>query len=97
MATEPYRWTATEALRSLRSDNLTVQKYAESLLDHIGQREPIVKAWAHIDRGQVLAQARALDDTPKSERGPLHGLAVGIKDVVYTKGTIPPLPGDRSS
>lgn len=33
----------------------------------------------------VLRQARALDQIPYAERGPLHGIAVGIKDAINTK------------
>ena len=32
----------------------------------------------------MLNQASALDQIPKGERGPLHGLAVAIKDVMNT-------------
>ncbi|KAG9502232.1 hypothetical protein J7337_005058 [Fusarium musae] len=35
----------------------------------------------------VLSQARLLDNVPIAERGPLHGLAVGIKDMMATKDT----------
>jgi len=38
-----------------------------------------VRAWAFIDRDQVLAQARALDRVPARSR--LHGVPVGIKDI----------------
>lgn len=34
----------------------------------------------------ILDQARALDQVPHAQRGPLHGVAVGIKDVFDTKG-----------
>lgn len=37
----------------------------------------------------VLNQARALDRVPTDQRGPLHGLAIGIKDIMNTKGTVP--------
>lgn len=86
MATEPFRLTAVQALQAFNSDSLTVEQYAESLLGRIKERDPIVKAWAHIDPSQVLQQAKALDKVPKDQRGPLHGVAVAIKDVIYTKG-----------
>lgn len=86
MATEPCRLSASEALEALQSDELTVESYAQSLCDHIEKRDDVVKAWAHFDRTQVLRSARALDSVPKAERGPLHGVAVGIKDVILTKG-----------
>lgn len=34
----------------------------------------------------VLSQARALDQIPHTERKPLHGVAVAIKDAINTKG-----------
>lgn len=40
-----------------------------------------------LDPEFVLEQARALDQIPYNERGPLHGLAIGIKDIANTKGT----------
>ena len=86
--TEPYRLTATEALNLLRKGDLTVQAYAASLLDRIRERDDAVKAWAYLDPELVLAQARALDAVPIELRGPLHGLPVGIKDAILTKGTL---------
>src|SRR4029077_12543680 len=41
-----------------------------------------VKAWAHLDRGYALAQAKACD--AEQPRGPLHGVPVGIKDIIDT-------------
>lgn len=86
MATEPFCLTAVQALQAFKSDSLTVEQYAESLLGRIKERDPVVNAWAHIDPSQVLQQAKALDQVPKDQRGPLHGVAVAIKDVIYTKG-----------
>lgn len=36
----------------------------------------------------VLNQARALDRVPQDQRGPLHGLAIGVKDTINTKGNL---------
>jgi amidase len=41
-----------------------------------------VKAWAHLDADQVLAQARARDRAPR--RSPLHGIPIGVKDIIDT-------------
>ncbi|CAK4033629.1 related to glu asp-tRNA amidotransferase subunit A [Lecanosticta acicola] len=86
MSTEPYQLTATEVLGKYKSGDLTVAQYAESLLRHIGARDNVVKAWAYLDPDQVLEQAKTLDKVPKDQRGPLHGIAVAVKDVIYTKG-----------
>lgn len=83
---EPFRWTAAEAASAISSDKITVEQYATSLLQRIEERDPIVKAWVYLDRDAVLAQAKHLDSVPKSQRGPLHGVAIAIKDVIFVKG-----------
>ena len=84
---ELYRLTATQALRNIRANELTVEDYAKSLLKRIQERDSAVKAWAYLDPVQVLNEARRQDQIPQSQRGPLHGVFVGVKDVIYTKGT----------
>lgn len=83
---EAYRLTAAEALSQIRAGDMSVEAYARSLLRRIEERDAAVGAWAYLDPDFVLEQARALDKVPEAERGPLHGLAVGVKDVIYTKG-----------
>ncbi|KAI9155113.1 Glutamyl-tRNA(Gln) amidotransferase subunit A [Paramyrothecium foliicola] len=81
----PYRMTATEVVATIQSGQLSVEDYAKSLLDRISHRDPIVKGWAYLNPESVLDQARKLDQIPKEKRGPLHGVAVAVKDVIYTK------------
>ncbi len=76
------RLTATEFI----SSGLTVEQYAVSLLDRIKSRDDAVQAWAYLDPEYVLAQARELDKIPRDKRGPLHGVPIGVKDTMYTKG-----------
>ena len=85
---EPYRLTACEALDLIKRGDLSVEDYAKSLLARIKERDHIVKAWAFLDPELVLAQARKLDQIPADKRGPLHGIAIGVKDVILTKGTV---------
>ena len=47
-----------------------------------GARATRLRAWAHLDAEAALAQARARDGEPS--RGPLHGIPVGVKDVIDT-------------
>lgn len=82
---EPYRLTAAQVVAQIRSGTLTVEKYAQSLLAHIKQRDDAVKAWAYLDPENVLAQAKELDKVPPERRGPLHGVSIGVKDIIYTK------------
>lgn len=83
---EPWKLTASEALAQIQADELSVQEYAESLLERIKNRDEDVKAWAYLDKDHVIQQAKLLDEVPKKNRGPLHGLPIAVKDVIYTKG-----------
>lgn len=87
MSLQPWRLTATQAIAKFRSNDLSVQDYAVSLLGRIDERDNDVQAWAYLDRKAVMRQAKALDAVPVEERGPLHGLPVAVKDIIYTKGT----------
>jgi Asp-tRNA(Asn)/Glu-tRNA(Gln) amidotransferase A subunit family amidase len=60
----------------------------EACLEVIGRREPEIRAWAWHDPEFARAQARALDQYRASGRplGALHGLPVGIKDIIDTRG-----------
>ncbi|WVN87416.1 uncharacterized protein L203_102596 [Cryptococcus depauperatus CBS 7841] len=64
---------------------MTVETYFRSFLDRIKERDSIVKAWTYLDHELVLSQARDLDQIPNSQRGPLHGIAIGVEDVMNTK------------
>lgn len=84
--TGPWRLTASEAVKLMRNGDLTVEDYATSLLSRIKERDPIVNAWTYLDPELVLARARELDRVPAEKRGALHGIAIGVKDVILTKG-----------
>ncbi|BGO96687.1 Amidase family protein [Rhodotorula toruloides] len=79
------RLDASEALALIRKDEVTVTQYVQALISRIDERDPVVRAWAYFDPAYVLEQARALDALPREQRGPLHGLPVGVKDIMLTK------------
>jgi Asp-tRNA(Asn)/Glu-tRNA(Gln) amidotransferase A subunit family amidase len=72
----------------LASGALRAVDLVRACLARISELEPQVGAWAWIDEGHALAQAERLDQWRQSGRslGPLHGLPVGLKDVIDTKG-----------
>jgi Asp-tRNA(Asn)/Glu-tRNA(Gln) amidotransferase A subunit family amidase len=74
--------SAAEAARRLAAREITAQQLARACLDRIEAREATVGAWAHLDPDAVLAQARQLDAGPI--RGPLHGVPLGVKDLIDT-------------
>lgn len=83
---DAYLLTGAEAVALIQDGHMTVTEYAQSLLRRIDQRDQDVRAWIYLNKEYVLEQARILDATPINKRGPLHGMAVAVKDVIYTKG-----------
>lgn len=69
----------------IKDGSLTVEEYAKSLLARIEARDSVVHAWAYLDPELVLQRARELDKIAPGKRGTLHGVAVGVKDVILTK------------
>ncbi len=79
--------TALQLRDRLASGALKAVDVAAACLEAIAAREPEVGAWAFLDEGCVLRQAEALDSRREKGRpiGPLHGLPVGLKDIIDTK------------
>ncbi|KAF2125186.1 Asp-tRNA Asn/Glu-tRNA Gln amidotransferas-like protein subunit A [Dothidotthia symphoricarpi CBS 119687] len=83
--TEYFRLTASQAQAKFKDESLSVEEYAKSLLSRIEARDPVVHAWAYLDQKLILQRARELDGISPEKRGVLHGVAVGVKDVILTK------------
>lgn len=78
--------------RAKANDSRTfVQDYAQALLERIKARDDEIAAWVHLDEGGVRHEAARLDAVPHSERGPLFGVPVAVKDIFYTKSRRPML------
>ena len=65
---------------------LSALELTQACLEQIEADEPDVQAFAFLDPEHALGQARALDELRKHGRplGPLHGLPVGVKDIIDT-------------
>lgn len=72
-------WRAAELLASRE---LSATDLVRACLDRALERDPAVRAFAHLDPDAALTQARQLDAGPI--RGPLHGLPLGVKDLFDT-------------
>jgi Asp-tRNA(Asn)/Glu-tRNA(Gln) amidotransferase A subunit family amidase len=64
------------------AQKLTSEALVSACLERIAKREPEVRAWAYVAEKEALEQARRLD--AEAPRSPLHGVPVGIKDVIDT-------------
>jgi Asp-tRNA(Asn)/Glu-tRNA(Gln) amidotransferase A subunit family amidase len=73
---------AADAAARIAAGDLSSEALVVACLEHIDAREDTVRAWAHLDRDAALAQARARDG--EAPRGPLHGIPVGVKDIIDT-------------
>jgi Asp-tRNA(Asn)/Glu-tRNA(Gln) amidotransferase A subunit family amidase len=80
--TDAWRLSATEAARLLAARELSSEELVSACLERIAAREPELRAWAHLDAEAALAHARSRDG--EERRGPLHGVPVGVKDVIDT-------------
>jgi Asp-tRNA(Asn)/Glu-tRNA(Gln) amidotransferase A subunit family amidase len=73
---EPHRLGAKEAALRIERGELSAQRLAQSCLERIAEREPVVEAWAYLDRE---APRR-----PFTEDKPLRGVPIGVKDIFDT-------------
>ena len=73
--------TASEAAAEIAAGAVSAETYARACLARIEALDGEVKAFAHLDREHVLAQARALDERRMQGHplGPLHGIPVAAE------------------
>ena len=74
--------SATDIVARIAAGELTAEQVVAACLERIATREGMVHAFASVDADLALKAARALDRGPR--RGPLHGVPIGIKDVIDT-------------
>ena len=76
------KFSAAEAAAAIAAGKLKSEALVAACLERVAQREEQVRAWAYIDPEYALEQARSRDrERPKSR---LHGIPVGVKDVIDT-------------
>ena len=77
-----------ELQRDIRSGALSASALVERCLARIDAVDAAVQAWRHVARDSARAEADLLDRDAKMGRfrGPLHGIPVGIKDIIDVAG-----------
>jgi len=78
--------TIVEAGESLRSGRLTSLELTEALLERAESVQETIAAFVTITYEPALAAARLADVELASghDRGPLHGIPIGVKDIIAT-------------
>jgi Asp-tRNA(Asn)/Glu-tRNA(Gln) amidotransferase A subunit family amidase len=80
------RLSAHQAAAEIRRGAATSEQLVAACLKQIEIREPELQAWTFLDPAYALAQARAADQRQAAgfALGPLHGVPVGLKDIIDT-------------
>ena len=86
--TDPADLGTVQAARRIAAGELTSEALVSACLARVSAREDAVRAWAFLDPERALFQARAADARQAAGHaiGPLHGVPVGIKDIIDTAG-----------
>lgn len=80
--------TASEISQAYDAGTLSPVKVVEALLARIDALEPQYRAFIQLDREAALSSARQAEQAFKAGRriGPMHGVPVGIKDIIDMAG-----------
>jgi Asp-tRNA(Asn)/Glu-tRNA(Gln) amidotransferase A subunit family amidase len=83
---DPADLTALEARDRVARGALRATELMDACLRRIEQREPAISAFTFLDPTQARAKAAAADALRGTGRplGPLHGLPIGVKDIIDT-------------
>jgi Asp-tRNA(Asn)/Glu-tRNA(Gln) amidotransferase A subunit family amidase len=84
--TDPDDLNALDAREAMLRGELKALDLTEALLKRIAEKEAAIGAFAFLDPDLARQKAKAVDDHRRTGRavGALHGLAVGVKDIVDT-------------
>ncbi|MEU7743334.1 amidase [Nonomuraea sp. NPDC049158] len=82
--------------RDLREGRTTSTALVQLALDAIAELDPLLNAFVTVDAAGARAAARRADDelAGGTDRGPLHGVPVGVKDLIMVAG-LPATMGSR--
>lgn len=86
MTEKLYQLSLHTAAARQRRGELSAVEYAHALLERCAQRESVVRAFAWLDPKTALEKARAADRHRAAGKacGLLHGIPVGVKDIIDT-------------
>ena len=79
---------ATEAARAIGARELSPVELMDALLERIGRLDPKLNVFIRLDGDAAMDAARAAEAEIMAgrRRGPVHGVPVGIKDIIDVAG-----------
>ena len=80
--------TIAEAARAIAAKRLSPVELTRACLDRVHKLDGELNAFVHVTEERALADARAAEAAIMAQgpKGPLHGIPIGLKDIVDTKG-----------
>src|ERR1700719_2119738 len=80
--------TIAEAAREIAAKRLSPVELTCACLERIHKLDGQLHAFVHLTEERALAEARAAEAAVMAggPKGPLHGIPIGLKDIVDTKG-----------
>src|SRR5215831_20414946 len=87
---EMFSLSLADAVRRLSSAEITSEAYTRSLLARIDLLEQRVQGFQSLDKERALELAREADRRLQAGRTPgaLHGVPVGVKDIIDVRGVV---------
>ncbi|MFD5752030.1 amidase [Streptomyces sp. NPDC127033] len=85
---QPYELSLAAAADAIRERRLSPVELVDSVLDRVEEVEPLLGAYVTVTAEQARTAARAAerDITAGRARGPLHGIPMGLKDLIDVAG-----------
>ena len=79
--------SAATAAAGIRTKKFTSEELISDCLNRLNNREDDIQAWSYINAKHALEQAKKADkhQNEGGSLGPLHGIPIGIKDVIDTE------------
>jgi Asp-tRNA(Asn)/Glu-tRNA(Gln) amidotransferase A subunit family amidase len=83
-----YNLSLREAAKRMREGTLSAAELTRACLTRCSRLEPRIDAWEHLAAEQAIERAEALDQARArgTARPPLHGIPLGIKDIIHVAG-----------
>src|SRR3954468_15033338 len=80
--------TIAEAAKLIAAKQLSPVELTQACFDRVHKLDDRLRAFVHLTEERALAEARAAEAAIMAggPKGPLHGIPIGLKDIVDTKG-----------